>query len=266
MPACHNCVAGARSGGKKPDAKKAGAALVIPKPINLPSRRKENNGFDPGLGPSHGPGIASGWRPADPTEGRPTIREVILSLPKIRPHGGDFDYRSSETDMVAWVMERVAGSDLATLLGTRIWQHIGASRDANFTVDAEATALADGGFNATLRDYARLGQLVVDGGRTGDLQLVPQAWIDQMRTGDPSVFGPPWSDNFPNGAYRRFWWIRDADRGDICARGVFGQFIYVDPESDLVIALVSSWPDYLIAEYTRNTMRAFDAIRDALGA
>jgi len=93
-----------------------------------------------------------------------------------------------------------------------------------------------------------------------------KAWIDQMRTGDPSVFGPPWSDNFPNGAYRRFWWIRDADRGDICARGVFGQFIYVDPESDLVIALVSSWPDYLIAEYTRDTMRAFDAIRDALGA
>ena len=210
--------------------------------------------------------IASGWRPADPHHGRPTIRDVILSLPKIQPHGGAFNYRSIETDMVAWVMERVAGTDLAMLLGTRIWQHIGATRDANFTVDAEATALADGGFNATLRDYARLGQLVLDDGRTGDRQLVPQAWIDQMRSGDPSVFGAPWTDNFPNGAYRRFWWIRDADRGDICARGVFGQFIYVDPESDLVIALVSSWPDYLIGEYTRNTMRAFDAIRDALGA
>ncbi|MGR3313871.1 serine hydrolase domain-containing protein [Roseovarius indicus] len=210
--------------------------------------------------------IASGWRPADPHHGRPTIRDVILSLPKIQPHGGAFNYRSIETDTVAWVMERVAGTDLATLLGTRIWQHIGATRDANFTVDAEATALADGGFNATLRDYARLGQLVLDDGRTGDRQLVPQAWIDQMRSGDPSLFGAPWSENFPNGAYRRFWWIRDADRGDICARGVFGQFIYVDPESDLVIALVSSWPDYLIGEYTRNTMRAFDAIRDALGA
>ncbi|MEQ9242385.1 serine hydrolase domain-containing protein [Roseovarius indicus] len=210
--------------------------------------------------------IASGWRPADPHHGRPTIRDVILSLPKIQPHGGAFNYRSIETDMVAWVMERVAGTDLATLLGTRIWQHIGATRDANFTVDAEATALADGGFNATLRDYARLGQLILDGGRAGDRQIVPQAWIDQMRSGDPSLFGAPWSENFPNGAYRRFWWIRDADRGDICARGVFGQFIYVDPESDLVIALVSSWPDYLIGAYTRNTMRAFDAIRDALGA
>lgn len=210
--------------------------------------------------------IASGWRPFDPADGRPTIREVILSLPQIRPHGGDFAYRSIETDVVAWAMERAAGAPLADLLSTRIWQHLGAGRDANFTVDEDATALADGGFNATLRDYARVGQLVLDNGRAGGRQLVPEAWIEQMRQGDPSVFGPPWSDSFPNGAYRRFWWIRDAERGDICARGVFGQHIYVDFESDLVIALVSSWPDYLIDNLVRDSLTAFDAIREGLGA
>ncbi|WP_375691438.1 serine hydrolase domain-containing protein [Pseudooceanicola sp. LIPI14-2-Ac024] len=208
--------------------------------------------------------IASGWRPHDRGQAPTTIRDVILTLPQVRPHGGMFDYRSIETDVAAWAVERTAGRALAPLLSERIWQAIGPARDAYFTVDTAGTALADGGFNATLRDYARLGRLVRNRGRAGGVQLVPEPWIDAMRQGDPSVFGEPWSLASPRGAYRRFWWIRDACRGDICAVGVFGQLIYVDPESDLVIAKLSTWPDFLMAELTRDTFRAIDAIRAAL--
>ncbi|WP_172295490.1 serine hydrolase [Pseudoruegeria sp. HB172150] len=208
--------------------------------------------------------IAAGWRPHGPGEAQTTIRDVILTLPQIREHGGVFDYRSIETDMVAWAVERATGEALAPLLSHRIWQRIGAGRDAYFTVDTAGTALADGGFNATLRDYARIGLLVLNRGRAGDDQIVPEAWIDAMRQGDHSVFGEPWSLNYPNGAYRRFWWIRDADRGDICAVGVFGQLIYVDPESDMVVAKLSTWPDFLMPALSRKTFRAIDTIRDAL--
>jgi len=208
--------------------------------------------------------VASGWRPHGPGEAPTTIRDVIQTLPQIRPHGGDFDYRSIETDLVAWALERATGEALAPLLSDRIWQRIGPARDACFTVDTAGTALADGGFNATLRDYARIGLLVRDRGRAGGAQVVPDGWIDQMRTGDPSVFGEPWSLSMPKGAYRRFWWIRDVSRGDICAVGVFGQLIYVDPESDLVVAKLSTWPDFLMPELTRDTFRAIDAIRTAV--
>ena len=210
--------------------------------------------------------IASGWRPAPSAGPRSTIRDVLLSLPQERPHGGEFSYRSIETDAVAWAMERAAGAPLAELLSREIWQKIGADRDAYFTVDTAGTALADGGFNATLRDYARIGIMVLEGGRAQGMSVVPDAWIDQMRTGDPSVFGEPYTETTPRGAYRRFWWIRDADRGDIVARGVFGQMIYVDPESTLVVVKLSTWPDYVIPDLTRDTFRAVDAIRDALCA
>ncbi len=208
--------------------------------------------------------IASGWRPARVNEARPTIRDVILSLPKIRPHGGAFDYRSVETDVVAWVLERVTGAPLAELLSRHLWQRIGADRDAYFTVDAAGTALADGGFNATLRDFARLGLLVLNEGRADGTQVVPEAWIEAMRQGDPSVFGAPYASIFPRGAYRRFWWIRDVDRGDLCARGVFGQLIYVDPTSKLVVVKLSTWPDYVMPELTHQTFGTIDAIRTAL--
>lgn len=208
--------------------------------------------------------IASGWRPHGVGEGHTTIRDVVLTLPKNRAHGGVFDYRSIETDVVAWVVERAAGEALAPLLSDRIWQKIGSARDAYFTVDTAGTALADGGFNATLRDYARIGLLALKGGRAGNAQIVPESWIDQMRQGDPSVFGAPWSLAMPNGAYRRFWWIRDAGRGDICAIGVFGQLIYVDFESRLVVAKLSTWPDFLMPELSKDTFSAIDTIRAAL--
>jgi CubicO group peptidase (beta-lactamase class C family) len=208
--------------------------------------------------------IASGWRPHVASAPRPTIREVILSLPKIRPHGGAFEYRSIETDVVAWVLERAAGKSLAELVSQHLWQPIGADRDAYFTVDEAGTALADGGFNATLRDYARLGMLTLDNGRAGGQQVVPAAWINGIRNGDRDVFGDPYTSVMPKGAYRRFWWIRDADRGDICARGVFGQLIYADPESELLVVKLSTWPDYVIPSLTRDTFRAIDAIRTAL--
>lgn len=208
--------------------------------------------------------IASGWRP--PTGGQPasTIRDVILTLPKERPHGGPFLYRSIESDVLAWAMERAAGQTLADLVSTRIWQPIGAERDAYFTVDAAGTALADGGFNATLRDYARFGLMILNQGRTGDVQVVPNAWIEQSRSGDARAFGPPYTTVSPKGAYRNQWWIHDVTRGDIMARGIFGQMIFIDPQSDFLMVKLSSWPQYLIDAANIDAISAAMMLREAL--
>ena len=210
--------------------------------------------------------IASGWRPPYPGETVPTIRDVILSLPKIREHGGIFEYRSIETDVVAWVLERSAHKPLADLLSQEIWQKIGTERDAYFTVDSAGTALADGGFNATLRDYARFGKLLLDGGKIDSEQIVPEAWVDSFGSGEPSKFGPPYSDVSPHGAYRNQWWVNDVAYGDFMARGVFGQMIYVDRAGDFLVVKLSTWPDYVIPSFTIDSLRAAAAIRAELTA
>ncbi|MEQ9259571.1 MAG: serine hydrolase [Roseovarius sp.] len=208
--------------------------------------------------------IASGWRPPLPGEPVPTIRDVILSLPQERPHGESFSYRSIETDVVAWAIERVTGMPLAEALSDRIWSRIGAERDGFFTVDGAGTALADGGFNATLRDYARFGQMMLEGGRAQGAQVVPEAWVESCRSGENAKFGPPYSHRFPNGAYRRQWWVRDVGRGDFMARGVFGQLIYVDPEAEFMAVVLATWPDYLIDSFSAETLAALFAVREAL--
>jgi len=205
--------------------------------------------------------VACGWRPVRSGEIKPTIRDIILTLPKERPHGQSFSYRSIETDVIAWVLERVGGDDLASLLSDRIWKKIGCEQNGFFTVDGAGTALADGGFNATLRDYARFAKMVMDGGRVGDQQIVPHAWIAGICQGaEPSKFNAPYTLLSPNGAYRRFWWTHDTANGVFMARGVFGQLIYIDQSADILIVKMSSWPDYLIPSFSHDAVRACETI------
>ncbi|MEP2030796.1 MAG: serine hydrolase [Paracoccaceae bacterium] len=204
--------------------------------------------------------IACGWRPAREGSTYESIRDIILSLPKIREHGEVFEYRSIETDVVAWVLERGTSESLAQLTSRLIWQPMGAARDACFNVDREGTALADGGFNATLRDYARFGRLYLDAASQNE-GPVSLSWRSGSQLGDASKFGEPYTDVAPNGAYKNKWWVRDVNRGDINARGVFGQLIYLDPASNFMAVKLSTWPDYLIPDFTKDTFLAIDAIR-----
>jgi CubicO group peptidase (beta-lactamase class C family) len=205
--------------------------------------------------------IASGWRPIPKGTRRPSIRDVMADLPKVRDHASPFSYRSIETDAIAWVLERATGQNLAQLCADYIWQPMGAEHDGFFTIDAEGTALADGGFNATLRDYARLGDLIRSNGKAGSRQVLPESWVDNLFTqAEPSQFGTPYTDLAPNGAYRDFWWIHDPQARIAMARGVFGQMIYVDQGRETVVAKLSTWPDYLIPEFSAQAFAASAAI------
>ncbi len=208
--------------------------------------------------------IASGWRPVPPGETQPSIREVIMTLPKVREHGQIFEYRSVETDVVAWVLERATNKPLAELTSELIWKKIGAEHDGFFTVDKEATAQADGGYNATLRDYARFGMMMQNNGRVGDVQVVPQNWVDACSVGDHSLYGKPYTDTCANGAYSNFWWVNNIELGDFMARGVFGQMIYVNRRTETTIVKLSTWPDYLIPSFTKDALSAFRAIINAI--
>ena len=205
-----------------------------------------------------------GWKPNRPDMPN-AIYDLILTLPKERDHGGAFQYRSIETDVVGWVCERASGRHLCDLVSELIWRPMGAEYDACFTVDRGGTALADGGLNAALRDYARFGLLYLNGGKLGGKQIVPAAWVEGCRRGDPSVFGAPYTDALPGGAYSRQWWVRDPKAGSAMARGVFGQMIYVAPGRELLIVKLSTWPDFTNLDRLLLTLAAIDAIAAALG-
>ncbi len=211
--------------------------------------------------------IASGWRERGGRTSPDTIYGLLKSLKKGREHGGHFEYRSVETDVLGWICEQVCNERLPVLLSREIWAKLGAEQDANITLDRVGTSLADGGVSASLRDLARFAQMHLQGGIFNGQQIVPEAFIKACRQGSSEHFKVLYSvfaEHYPKAAYSNQCWVIDTDRGIYSARGVFGQFIYVDPQSELAIVKLSTWPEFINPEWSVNTYRAFDAIAQTL--
>ncbi|HXV24108.1 MAG TPA: serine hydrolase [Alphaproteobacteria bacterium] len=207
---------------------------------------------------------ASGWKPARPGDTGGTY-DLVLRLRRDRPHGGQFQYRSIETDVLGWALERSSGSHLCTLMEEMLWGPMGAETEAAYTVDRAGTALADGGFNATLRDYARFGLLMLEDGRRDRMSIVPSEFVADCRRGDPSVFAE--TDRFPRfpaACYARQWWVLDQERGIAAALGIFGQMIYLDRSRGLAMVFLSSWPAPVDPQRRDLQFAAADAVGAAL--
>jgi CubicO group peptidase (beta-lactamase class C family) len=208
--------------------------------------------------------VASGWKPVPP-EADPNFRwprhmyELVQSLGTLeRRHGDLFSYRSIETDVLAFCMERATGKRLPQLLSEEIWQQAGMEESANMTVDAAGYALADGGLSACLRDYGRYGLAYLEG------ILIPPFWVEATRHGNHAIFIEPYTYTLPEGAYRNQWWVEDPRSRAIMARGVFGQMIYVNWDTNMVVAKLSSWPDFLSVPFNVATLSAIRAIAAAV--
>jgi CubicO group peptidase (beta-lactamase class C family) len=210
--------------------------------------------------------VASGWKPipadADPhIQWARTMFELVLGLAdRDAEHGKRFSYRSIETDVLAFVLERATGKSLPQLLSEELWQKLGMEESANMTVDSTGFALADGGLSACLRDYGRFGQMILAGGEG----IVPNEWIEATRSGDHVSFGAPYTAVLPQGAYRNQFWIEDPRSRNLMARGVFGQLIYVDWGHDMVVVKLSSWPEFVNPAWTIATLEAVRKIGVAL--
>jgi hypothetical protein len=181
-------------------------------------------------------------------------------------HGG-FKYVSPGAEVVGWVLERAGGMPLADLMSQRLWSPLGAERDAYITTDRSFAPAAAGGFGATLRDLARFGQMVLNGGRFNGRQIVSGKWIDDIRfngsntawrTGEYRGF---WN---PNGAYRSLWYVAGDADGSIEAIGIYGQRLFINPARHLVFVRLSSCPDPVSRNDYDLSSRAIAAISGAL--
>lgn len=203
-------------------------------------------------------------KPADYTGPR-SYYDYLQTVRKEGRHGVAFGYKTINSDALGWIIARVSGKSVAQLLSERIWSRIGAEQDAYYTVDSIGTPYAGGGFNAGLRDMARLGQLLLDGGVIDGQRLLPQAAIDDIRGGgDKAAFAKAGYPLLKGWSYRNMWWVTHNSHGAFMARGVHGQALYIDPAADMVIARFSSHPVTGNAANDPTTLPAFAAVADYL--
>jgi hypothetical protein len=208
---------------------------------------------------------AAGWRPRridDPENSYLFLR----TLRRNKAHGRSFQYCSATTDALAWVLERATGRRYADLLAEGLWSRIGAEHDAFVTVDETGFACANGGVSVSMRDLARFGYLVLNGGSVGAHQACSPAWAAGIRAGaDPKLLrATDFGREFPEGSYCAQWWITGDETSAFESRGIYGQFLWIDPTADIVIVKLSSLPKALEPIVTRDHQRAFASVAAAL--
>jgi CubicO group peptidase (beta-lactamase class C family) len=211
---------------------------------------------------------ATNWNPLGPGERPGDLRTFLASLEKWSgPDGGPFHYVSTNTDLLGWILERASSIRFADLMSTLLWQPMGAQRPAYITVDRFGAPRCAGGICTTTMDLARIGQLIVQGGRRNEVQIIPAAWIeDVLGGGDPEAWAAgDLNSYFGDRAmhYRNQWYVL-RDRGIAMGLGVYGQNVFVDKANQLVIAKVSSQAPPLDKHRIDLTISFVEAMRDRL--
>lgn len=191
-----------------------------------------------------------------------SMEETMAGLERERPPGTYNNYISSDTVVLGLVLEAATGLPAETYLESRLWVPMGAQADAFWNTGREGSVLPFCCLNATLRDYARLGRLYLEGGARQDVQIVPRDWVAiSTRPTAPHLEPGENPASFWTLGYGYQWWIPEDPRDEFLAIGIWGQYIYVDRARDVVIVKTSADYDFDIRDH--ESIAVFRAIARA---
>ena len=151
---------------------------------------------------------AAGLRPQIPgAAGARNVHEYLQGIRKQGEHGAAFAYKTVNTDVLCWVMTRICGETLSTMLSRRIWSKIACVQDANLVVDSSGVEMAGAGLSASLHDLANFGELMRCEGSWRSAQVIPAAVVADIRCGsDPRKFVGAGYSLLTGYSYRNMWW------------------------------------------------------------
>ena len=170
-----------------------------------------------------------------------SLDKIAMGLRNDKTPGTYNSYNSIDTQVLGMLLRESTNKSITEFMIEVLWNPIGAEHDGFWVVDSNNMELAFGGFNATARDYAKLGELYRQGGKLNGNQIVPAKWVKDSITPDAPHLMPgnqPQSGNDRGYGYQ--WWLPDLESGDFMAIGVYNQFIYVAPQAEKVIVKLSA--------------------------
>ena len=144
--------------------------------------------------------------------------------------GQQWQYVSIDTHVIGMVIRGATGRTIPDLLSEKVIAPLGLEQSPLYITDGAGTAFVLGGLNLTTRDYARFGQMFLQNGRYNGQQIVPADWVAASTA--PSA--PTKADAI---GYGYQWWVpKGAPMGEFMGRGIYGQYVYVNQNSGVVIA------------------------------
>lgn len=203
------------------------------------------------------------------------LLKQMSGLKKAQAPGTTFNYSTGESHLQSELVRAATGMTASDYLSERIWARLGMERDAFWQLDSRAgQEIGSSGLSATLRDYGRFGQFILDDGVIDGERILPAGWLQRATRATPGSHLEPgklYDGEYALG-YGYQWWLFPAgaaalpnhDGGAFEAQGIFGQFLYINPREKVVAVVWSTWPKPEMDERERETYAFIGAAIDAL--
>ena len=177
--------------------------------------------------------------------------DAALTVERSWEPGSHFNYLNLDTAVLGWVIERVTQRSIASYTTQCLWEPLGAEADGYFFMDGEPGVGREfnvAGYNATLRDWARIGLMMLNKGVAKN-RVISEAWVAESTASVSTEQNDGWG-------YGYQWWTVEGSEA-YSARGKYGQYVYVDPTTNTVIAKMSHIPVAANSSGVRQEMDAF---------
>lgn len=159
------------------------------------------------------------------------ILDLMAQLPRVAEPGTRWNYSTGETHVAGALVRAAVGMPVADYLAEKIWIPAGMEADANWWLESpDGLEVGGSGLSARLRDYARFGLFLLEDGMIDGRRVLPEGFVEAAGT-PKTVAGKTLDYGY------MFWPLHGKSYAAI---GIFGQFVFVDPERNLVVALWSA--------------------------
>ncbi|EMM9455569.1 TPA: serine hydrolase [Pseudomonas aeruginosa] len=181
------------------------------------------------------------------------ILRLLASLPRQYPSGTHFTYSTGESHLQSELLHAATRIPVSDYLSERIWARMGMESDGFWQLESPAgQEIGSSGLSATLRDYGRFGQFVLEDGVIDGERILPEGWVDRASRVEASSHLAPgklYDGEYALG-YGYQWWtfpvgakaLPEHDGGAFEAQGIFGQYLYINRKEKIVAVVWSAWP------------------------
>lgn len=186
------------------------------------------------------------------------VYELVKNLKVKHAPGTVWSYSTGGAYLVGKVLEAATHENIASYLEKNVWQKAGMEKNGIWqSYQRGVTDMGGHGFNATLRDYARLGLFIMNEGQLSNgTKLLPNGWTKEAT--DWTKAKNSVSEAYPHGIYGFQWWNSHAKHGSPLTTknaehtywgfGIYGQIMAINPKDQIVMIQWSTWPSAMPSE------------------
>ena len=162
--------------------------------------------------------------------------DVARTIRRAHPPGEAFAYKTIDTAVLGWLIERTSGGSVAAYTARKLWEPLGTEADGFYIMDGApgvGREFSGAGFNATLRDWGRFGLMMLNQGVANGNRVVSPQWVEMASA--------PAATEDARGGYGMQWWTMP-NTSAYSAIGLQGQYVFVDPATRTVVVKLSYFP------------------------